>query len=32
LERLPNLHLVGLAPTVQGSGGIRQVSELHIRW
>ena len=32
LERLPNLDLVGLAPTVQGSGGIRQVSELHIRW
>ena len=32
LERLPNLELIGLAPTVQGSGGIRQVSELHIRW
>ena len=31
-ERLPNLNLVGDAPTVTGSGGIRQVSEMVVRW
>ena len=31
-ERLPKLELVGNAPTVEGSGGIRRVSEMHVRW
>jgi cytochrome P450 family 103 len=31
-DRLPNLELSGDAPTVEGSGGIRRVDELHVRW
>ena len=31
-ERLPNLEVLGDPPTVVGSGGIRQVSEMTVRW
>jgi hypothetical protein len=31
-ERLPGLDLVGDAPTVFGSGGIRRVDEMPVRW
>jgi cytochrome P450 len=31
-KRLPKLELVGAAPTVEGSGGIRRVGEMHVRW
>jgi hypothetical protein len=32
VERLPNVELVGDIPLVQGSGGIRRVGEMHLRW
>ena len=31
-ERLPELELAGDIPTVEGSGGIRRVSEMQVRW
>jgi cytochrome P450 len=31
-ERLPKLELVRNAPSVEGSGGIRRVGEMHVRW
>ena len=31
-ERSPKLELAGDAPTVEGSGGIRRVGEMHVRW
>jgi cytochrome P450 family 103 len=31
-ERLPNIEILGDIPIVMGSGGIRQVSEMVVRW
>jgi cytochrome P450 family 103 len=31
-ERLPKLELAGDMPAVEGSGGIRRVSEMQVRW
>ena len=32
VERLPNLELVWNAPSIEGSGGIRRVGEMQVRW
>ena len=31
-ERLPKLELVCNAPSIEGSGGIRRVGEMQVRW